>query len=42
MLDIFTDKGLRLLAGFFGVGFLIGLLTGAVGFTVAIDVMAGR
>lgn len=41
-MDIFTDKGLRLLAGFFGVGFLFGLLTGVVGFSMAIDVMAGR
>jgi hypothetical protein len=39
-MEIFTDKGLKLLAGFFGVGFLFGLLTGVVGFTMAIDVMA--
>lgn len=39
-MDLFTDKGLKLLAGFFGVGFLFGLLTGVVGFTMAVELMA--
>lgn len=41
-MDMFTDKGLKFLAAFFGAGFLFGLLTGVIGFTMAIDVMAGR
>lgn len=41
-MDIFTDRGLKFLAAFFGAGFLIGLLTGVVGFTMAVEIMAGR
>lgn len=42
MTNIFTDKGLKVLAAFFGAGFLIGLITGVVGFTMAVDAMARR
>lgn len=39
-MDMFTNKGLKFLAAFFGVGFLFGLITGVIGFTMAIDLMA--
>lgn len=39
---MFTAKGLKFLGAFFGAGFFLGLITGVVGFTVAVDIMAGR
>lgn len=42
-MDIFiTKQGLKILAGLFGAGFVFGLLTGIIGFTLAVDAMAGR
>ena len=41
-MNIFTKAGLKLMGVFFGVGFIFGLVVGVVGFTVAIELMAGR
>lgn len=39
-MDVMTKNGLVIIAGVFGVGFMVGLIAGIIGFTMAIDVMA--
>ena len=42
MTNIFTDNGVKFLVSTFGVGFIIGLISGVIGFTLAVDAMARR
>ena len=41
-MDILSKAGAKLVAEFFTFGFVTGLVVGVVGFTMAIDLMAGR
>jgi hypothetical protein len=39
-MSILNKTGARLLAAIFACGFLIGLIVGVIGFTMAVDLMA--
>ena len=39
-MDVMTKNGLVILAGVFTVGFLVGMVMGIIGFTMAVEVMA--
>ena len=39
-MDAMTKNGLVIIAGVFGVGFLVGMVIGIIGFTMAVEVMA--
>lgn len=40
--DFFTRQGLKVLAAVFAVSFLLGGATAIIGFTMVVDLMAGR
>ena len=42
MTDIFTRTGVRLLLATFAVSFIMGGIVAIIGFTLVVDVMAGR
>lgn len=39
-MDVMTKNGLIILAGVFTVGFLVWMVMGIIGFTMAVEVMA--
>jgi len=41
-MDVMTKNGLVIIAGVFGVGFMMGLVTGIIGFAMAVNIMAGK
>jgi hypothetical protein len=40
--DFFTRQGLKVLGAVFAVSFLLGGVTAIIGFTMVVDLMAGR
>lgn len=41
-MDAMTKNGLVIIAGVFITGFTAGLVMGIIGFTMAVEIMAGR
>jgi len=41
-MGMMTKTGLKIIAGVFAAGFTAGLVVGIIGFTMAVDIMAGR
>ena len=42
VMDIFTKAGLKVLCVTFAISFLLGGVTAIIGFTMIVDLMAGR